>query len=100
VLVAHACNPSYWEDHGSKPAREIVLETLSWKTLHKNRSGGVAQGEGSEIKAQYLKKKKNMELSHVPVISLLGTHLKELKTGAQAYLFINGPSSIIYKSQE
>jgi hypothetical protein len=38
--VAHACNPSYWggrdqEDSSSKPARQIVRETLSQKTLYK-----------------------------------------------------------------
>jgi hypothetical protein len=27
-------------------------------TLHKNRAGGVAQGEGPEFKSQYLKKKR------------------------------------------
>jgi hypothetical protein len=36
ATVAHACNPSYsgrrdQEDHSSKPAREIVHETLPWK---------------------------------------------------------------------
>jgi hypothetical protein len=38
--------------------RQIVLETLSQKTLHKNRVGGVTQGEGPEFKPQYRKKKK------------------------------------------
>jgi hypothetical protein len=38
--------------------RQIVCETLSWKTLHKNRAGGVAQGLGPRFKPQYLKKKK------------------------------------------
>jgi hypothetical protein len=37
---------------------QIVHETLSQKTLHKNWAGGVAQGEGSEIKPQYHEKKK------------------------------------------
>jgi hypothetical protein len=32
---------------------QIVWETLSRKTLHKNRAGGVAQGEGPEFKPQY-----------------------------------------------
>jgi hypothetical protein len=31
---------------------------LSQKTLHKNRAGRVAQGEGLEFKPQYHKKKK------------------------------------------
>jgi hypothetical protein len=33
-----------------------VHETLSQKILHKNRTGGVAQGEGSEFKPQYHQK--------------------------------------------
>jgi hypothetical protein len=37
---------------------QIVRETLSQKTLHKNRAGRVAQGEGPEFKPQYWKKKK------------------------------------------
>jgi hypothetical protein len=37
---------------------QIVLETLSQKTLHKNRTGGVAQGEGPEFKPQFHKKEK------------------------------------------
>jgi hypothetical protein len=32
---------------------QIVHETLSQKTLHKNRAGRVAQGEGPEFKPQY-----------------------------------------------
>jgi hypothetical protein len=34
---------------------KIVHETLSRKTLHKNRAGRVAQGEGPEFKPQYHK---------------------------------------------
>jgi hypothetical protein len=37
---------------------QIVCEPLSWKTLHKNRAGGVARGEGPELKPQNHKKKK------------------------------------------
>jgi hypothetical protein len=61
--VAHACNPSYLggrdqEDLSSKPAQaKKVHKTLSQKALHKNRAGGVAQGEGPEFKTQYHKKK-------------------------------------------
>jgi hypothetical protein len=36
----------------------VVCETLSRKTLHKNRAGRVAQGEGPEFKPQYCQKKK------------------------------------------
>jgi hypothetical protein len=38
--------------------RKIVCKTLSQKTFHKNRAGGVAQGEGPEFKPKYCKKKK------------------------------------------
>jgi hypothetical protein len=38
--------------------RQIVCRTLSRKILHKNKDGGVAQGEGPEFKPQYFKKKK------------------------------------------
>jgi hypothetical protein len=37
--------------------RQIVCETLSRKTLHKNSAGRVAQGEGLEFKPQYCKNK-------------------------------------------
>jgi hypothetical protein len=37
---------------------QIVHKTLSQKNIHKNRAGGVAQGEGPEFKPQYRKKKK------------------------------------------
>jgi hypothetical protein len=30
-----------------------IMETLPRKALHKNRVGGVAQGEGPEFKPQY-----------------------------------------------
>jgi hypothetical protein len=54
VPVAHTYNPSYsggrdQEDHGLKPAGQIVCKTLSQKAFHKNRAGGVAQGEGPEF---------------------------------------------------
>jgi hypothetical protein len=35
---------------------QVVLEIPSQKSLHKNRAGGVAQGEGPEFKSQYHKK--------------------------------------------
>jgi hypothetical protein len=37
----------------------VVCETLSRKTLHKNRAGRVAQGEGPEFKPPVLPKKKS-----------------------------------------
>jgi hypothetical protein len=64
VPVAHACYPSYsggrdQEDRGWKPAQaNSSLRPYLGKTFHKNRAGGVAQGEGSEFKPQYQKKKK------------------------------------------
>jgi hypothetical protein len=71
--VAHACNPSYsggrdQEDCIRSQPRQIVLETLSRKTLHKNRAGGVAQGEGPEFKLQYSKKKKKEYCSNISLI--------------------------------
>jgi hypothetical protein len=41
---------------------QIVRETLSRKTLHKKRVGGVAQDVGPEFKPQYWKKKKTTAL--------------------------------------
>jgi hypothetical protein len=38
----------------SQPGK-IVLETLSQKTHHKKRAGGVAQGVGPKFKPQYCK---------------------------------------------
>jgi hypothetical protein len=52
-----ACNPSYsgsrdQEDHSLKPVQANSLQEPIFKTLHKNRSGGVAQAEGPEFKSQ------------------------------------------------
>jgi hypothetical protein len=62
VLVAHACILATQEadmriEIRSQPG-QIVHVILSRKTLHKNIAGGVAQGEGSEFKPQYLGRKK------------------------------------------
>jgi hypothetical protein len=63
--VARVCNPSYsrgrnQEDHSWKPARQIVHETLSPKTLSqtKNWAGGVAQSEALNSSPSTVKKKK------------------------------------------
>jgi hypothetical protein len=66
--MAHAYNSSYsggrdQEDCGLKPAQANSSETLSQKTLHENRAGGVAQGVGPEFKPQYHKKKKKEKLT-------------------------------------
>jgi hypothetical protein len=37
--------------------RPIICKTLSWKTHHKKRMGGVAHGVDPEFKPQYWKKK-------------------------------------------
>jgi hypothetical protein len=37
---------------------QIVLKTILKKTHHKNRTGGVAQGEGPEFKPQHHIKRK------------------------------------------
>jgi hypothetical protein len=63
ALVAHAYNPSYSGDRdqldrGSKPAWQIVCETLSLKYLTQKMAGGVTQSEDPEFKPQYHKKKK------------------------------------------
>jgi hypothetical protein len=42
---------------------KLFCENLSQKTLHKNMSSGVAQGESPEFKPQYLKKKRVVILS-------------------------------------
>jgi hypothetical protein len=61
---AHACNPSYsggrdQEDHSSKPAWQIVHETLSRKKKPSpKKAGRVAQGVGPEFQPQYHKKEK------------------------------------------
>jgi hypothetical protein len=65
--VAHTYNPSYsggrdQEDHSQSHLGQIVLKTLSQKALHKNRAGGVAQGEGPEFKDQYPPPKKRYGL--------------------------------------
>jgi hypothetical protein len=62
--VAHVCNPSYsggrdQEDRSSKPAwANRSSRPYLEKTLHKNKAGRVAQGEGPEFKAWYHQKKK------------------------------------------
>jgi hypothetical protein len=64
VLVARTWNSSYsggkdQGDGGLKPARQIVLKTLSQKKKPiTKRAGGVAQGVGHEFEHQYQKKKK------------------------------------------
>jgi hypothetical protein len=42
---------------------QILCKSLSGKTFHKNRTGGVAQGKGPEFKLQGLQKKKKIERS-------------------------------------
>jgi hypothetical protein len=48
--------------------RQIIHETLSQKTSHKYRAGGVAQGEGHEFKPQYHQKKKKKKKNPIPNI--------------------------------
>jgi hypothetical protein len=49
----------------------ILRETLSRKTFHKNRTGGVAQGESPEFKPQYPKKQQKKYIPSLPDVSLL-----------------------------
>jgi hypothetical protein len=67
VLVAYPCNPSYsggrdQEDVVQSQPRQIVHESLSRKTLHKNRADGMAQDEDPEFKTQYCKKQNKTKL--------------------------------------
>jgi hypothetical protein len=61
--AAHTCNPCYsgdtdQEDRGLKPAwANSSWDTISKNNHHKNRAGGVAQGEGPEFKFQNPEKK-------------------------------------------
>jgi hypothetical protein len=50
-------------------AKQIVQQDPILKTHHKNRAGGVAQGEGPEFKPQYhtKKKKKEKKISRVVI---------------------------------
>jgi hypothetical protein len=60
---------------------QIVCETLSRKTLHKNRAGRVAQGEGPEFNPSTRKnKKEEEELSYDPAITLLCIFPKKCKS--------------------
>jgi hypothetical protein len=66
VLVVHAWTLSYsgygdQENHGSKTAQVNSSWDPTSKTLHKNRAGGVDQGEGPEFKPSVAKKKKKKE---------------------------------------
>jgi hypothetical protein len=73
----------------SKPG-QIVHETLSRNTLHKNRGGGVAQGEGPEFKPQYWKKKKNPPwFSEVLKSPHLLYYVKDNQTGKYCFLIRN-----------
>jgi hypothetical protein len=61
--VAHSCNPIYsggkdLEDHGLKPAGQIVHKTLPLKNPSQKKTGGVTQNVDPEFKPQYCKKKK------------------------------------------
>jgi hypothetical protein len=50
------------EDPGSKSAQANgLVRPPSQKALHKNRAGGVAQGEGPEFKPLYCQKKKKIK---------------------------------------
>jgi hypothetical protein len=60
--VAHAYNPKDSEgrdqkDRGSKPAWKNSLRDSISKYPSEKRAGGVAQGEGPELKSQYRRNK-------------------------------------------
>jgi hypothetical protein len=78
--VAHACNPRYLggkdqEDCSSKPARQIVCETLSQKTHHKKSSDGVAQGVGPEFRPHNHTKKIKLKIPQKTVSISFGSLL-------------------------
>jgi hypothetical protein len=73
VLVAHTCNPSYSGGRESGRSQFKVSPGRPYlkKKTPQKRTGGVAQGVGSEFKPQYHQKKKKIEASLLtPTISL------------------------------
>jgi hypothetical protein len=54
---------------------QILHETLSQQTFHKNMTGGVAQGEGPKFKPQCWKKNKQKKL---PKLCAKNTNFKNL----------------------
>jgi hypothetical protein len=80
VLVTHTCNPSYsggrdQEDRSSKPIwANSMRDPISKNSITKNWAGGVAQGEGPQVKPQnHTKKKKNSSeiTMHLKILILL-----------------------------
>jgi hypothetical protein len=67
-LMAYTCNPSPsggrdQEDHNLKPAQANSLrDPILKKPHHIKRTGGMAQGKGSEFKPQYQKKERKKEM--------------------------------------
>jgi hypothetical protein len=59
-----------WIEVRSQPG-QIVHETLSRKTLHKNKAGGVAQGIEPEFKPQYRQNKQTNQQQNVCVFLLV-----------------------------
>jgi hypothetical protein len=58
ALAAHAYNPSYSGGWFEASPGKLFKRPYLKKAHHKNRAGGVAQGEDPEFKPQYHKKKK------------------------------------------
>jgi hypothetical protein len=56
---------------GSQPG-QIVRETLSRKTIHKNRDGGVTRVVGPEFKPKYCKKKKKRKKEETDLKAVQG----------------------------
>jgi hypothetical protein len=57
-LASNSCYQMIRRITVQSQSRQIVCKILSRKTLHKNRAGGVSQGEGPKFKPQYWKQKK------------------------------------------
>jgi hypothetical protein len=77
VPVAHAYNLSYsggrdQEDHSSKPALcKLSMRPYLEKSLHKNRAGGVTQGEGRVQAPVPQKKKKKRKIIQFFTVNII-----------------------------
>jgi hypothetical protein len=67
VPVAHSCDLSYsgdrdQEDHGSKPAQENSSRDPISKNPSQKRAGGMAHGEGPELKPQFHRREQKRDI--------------------------------------
>jgi hypothetical protein len=69
---------------------QIVPRDPILKTLHENRAGGVAQGEGHEFKPQYRKKRKEKK-------SLTNTCIVTILSQSDICFFLSGGGVLEFK---